>query len=240
MSSPASRTISESPDDQQFEEMYRGIPLGLTVAAAKLDHLETLRSFCYSLKGAAIRLGSNAMFFLCGYSKRQWLTKGIEHFRSFVEKHQANGVRLFLIDQPTGWADKEVSGLIREFAETAGVSVIVTAIADPKEEGDEKRLAVLEEGKTIVFSGTRSAIALRGRSTTRIAGGEPFHLRAPDGRRLLLRVTHQYSELERDFYSAITCFGGLVEEYGPLYFLEKCPQPPGSEGWPPPIPRAEV
>jgi hypothetical protein len=180
------------------------------------------------------------MFFLCGYSKRQWETKGIEHFRRFVEKHRANGVRLFLIDQPTGCVDKEVSGLIREFAETARVSVIVTAIADPKEEGDEKRLAVLEEGKTIVFSGTRSAIALRGRATTRIAGGEPLHLQAPDGRRLLLRVTHQYSELERDFYSAITCFGGRVEEYGPLYFLEKCPQPPGSESWPPPIPRAEV
>jgi hypothetical protein len=31
MSSPASRPISESPDDQQFEEIYSGIPLGLTV-----------------------------------------------------------------------------------------------------------------------------------------------------------------------------------------------------------------
>jgi len=90
--------MSVSTDDHDFDEIYRAVPIGLTVIAAKSEHFETLRSFCFSLKGTAIRLGSNAMFFFCNYGNRQWLTKGIQHLGRFVEKHSANGVRLFLID----------------------------------------------------------------------------------------------------------------------------------------------
>ena len=93
--------MSTSPDDGLFQEIYRGIPVGLTITATRPDDSDTLRSFCYSLKGAAIRHGSNAMFFIWQYGNRQWLTKGIQHFRGFVEKHKTNGVRLFLIDQST-------------------------------------------------------------------------------------------------------------------------------------------
>lgn len=159
---------SAGSHDRDFEEIYRSIPVGLTVVACKSDHSETLRSFCYSLKGSAISLGSNAMFFLSGYGNRQWLTKGIQHFRRFVEKHKANGVRLFLIDQSMNspaYVNRAIAKLIREFSESVGVSVIVTTIAEPREPGDEKWLTMLDGG-TIEFS-ARSAIALRCRSTKR-------------------------------------------------------------------------
>ena len=162
--------LSASPDDRDFETIYRSIPVGLTVVAAKLDHFETFRAFCFSLKGAAIRLGSNAMLFPWQYSKRNWLTRGMQHLSSFVEKHKANGVRLFLIDQPTGWADREVAILIREVAEAADVCIILTSFAGPTTKGAMKRAAILDGGVIEFFA--QSAIALQCRSTKRIVRSE--------------------------------------------------------------------
>ncbi len=176
--------MSASPDDNHIEEIYRGIPVGLTITATRLDHFETLRSFCFPPKGAAIRLGSNPMLFPWQYSKRNWLDKGLGHFRSFVERHTANGVRLFFIDQPTGYADREVAHRLRELAESLGVSVILTAIAHRREPSGEKWLAALDDG-AVVFCSTPT-ISLRGRSTSQLvpacepvaiegsAGGEGF------------------------------------------------------------------
>jgi len=217
-----------SPDDRDFEKIYWNIPVGVTVVAAKLDHSETLRSFCYSLKGAAIRLGSNAMFFFWHYSKRNWPDRGVRHLRNFVEKHKGNGVRLFLMDesaQAPSYVDREVAQLIREIVEPAGVSVILAVTASSPAEGDERPVAVLQGGTIECMP--PSAIALHGHSITRDLGGE-FAAGTASGQGLIVRVTHLTTELVRDAYFATTCFRGQVEEYGPLSFLEKCPQPPDS------------
>lgn len=149
-----------SSDAGDFEEIYRQIPTGLTIVVAKSDGFETLQSFCFSLKGIAIRLGGNAKHFNWQYSKKNWLGRGIQHFRSFVEKHTKSGVRLFLINQPTGYADAEVAGLIRETSESSEVRVLLTTIASPTGAGNEGRLAVLQ-GRSVVIN-SPSAVLLRG------------------------------------------------------------------------------
>lgn len=46
----------------------------------------------------------------------------------------------------------------------------------------------------------------------------------------VLRVSYVTNVLEHDFYNATTKFAGREEQYGPLFFLDVCPQPPDSQG----------
>src|ERR1022692_3073037 len=51
-----------SQDDKDFEEIYQSLTPGLVIAACSPEsgHVaQMLRSFCFSLKGAAIRCGSD-------------------------------------------------------------------------------------------------------------------------------------------------------------------------------------
>src|SRR5580658_9523117 len=118
-----------SSDENQFEELYQSLPSGLIVAACTSIEEEVLTSFCRSLKGAAIRLGSNAMHFWWEYSRPNWKTRGMEHFRVFVDKHSVNGIRLFLVNRSIGNSiDLDIARQIEEAALAKCVTAIVTTV----------------------------------------------------------------------------------------------------------------
>jgi hypothetical protein len=139
-----------SPDDGTFDQLYQSLPPGLIVVACGGGAFQPLQSFCFSLKGAAIRKGTDAMHFDWDCSLENWdATGGIQRFRDFVELNRSHNVRLFFIDgspksgSPTkraaelirspmarGSIDHSVAELIREFALSKSVTVIVTAIAE--------------------------------------------------------------------------------------------------------------
>lgn len=135
-----------------FDEIYENIPIGVTIMAAKLDQFETLRPFCYSLKGAAIRCEGDAMFFYWQYSKRNWLEKGIQHFCSFTEDHTSRGTKPFLLDQRGGSIDRDVVGLLCDPAECAQIRVLVIAVARRIQRGEDKWLAALKRGEPLICS----------------------------------------------------------------------------------------
>lgn len=208
-----------SPDDNDFEQIVRSFPPGLIVTACPWDSAETLQSFCYSVKGAAIRCGSNAMLFLWGYSRENWKVQGIEHLRNFIEKHNAEGVRLFLVNSSpmNGSINHEIAELIRHEAVSRNITVIVTAIAqkvaeellrqDPahhktkKSTSQAKLLMLLKNG---LYSGSWKGLLLE-----------------------------RHRSGDDEWYSATVAIGveevwDKVRHYGPLSFTDKCPQPPES------------
>lgn len=149
-------------DDSAFQQIYESLPPGLVVAACTSKSIgmmlfsdeDILTSFCRSLKGAAIRCGSNAMHFWWGYSQKNWKTKGIEHFRSFIEKHNAAGVRLFLVNR--GSIGQNIGALIQEACLAKNVTAIVTTIAENVRRGkfNEDSLATKDRKDVHFHRGT--------------------------------------------------------------------------------------
>jgi len=139
-----------SPDDREFEQIYQNLPPGLVVVACGGGPFRPLQSFCFSLKGAAIRKGSDAVHFIWDCSRENWDNLGgVRHFSDFIGQHAVRGVRLFLIDSTprsgsltqrtaelvrspiaTGPLDRDIVGLIHQEALSKGVTVIVTALAE--------------------------------------------------------------------------------------------------------------
>ena len=139
-----------SPDDREFEQIYQNLPPGLVVVACGGGHFRPLQSFCFSLKGAAIRKGSDAVHYPWDCSHKNWDNLGgVRHFSDFIGQHAVRGVRLFLIDSTprsgsltqraaelirspmaTGLLDRDVVGLIHQEALSKNVTVIVTALAE--------------------------------------------------------------------------------------------------------------
>jgi len=144
------RLLRVSPDDNTFETIYQSLPPGLVLVACGGGYFRPLQSYCFSLKGAAIRKGADAMHFNWNCSREDWdRLGGIQHFRDFIELHHSHGVRLFLIDgtpqsgsltQRTAELirspmalrsiDQDIAELIHQEAVAKSVTVIVTAIAE--------------------------------------------------------------------------------------------------------------
>jgi hypothetical protein len=139
-----------SPDDGEFERIYQSLPPGLVVVASGGEYFRLLQSFCFSLKGAAIRKGADAIHFNWNCSRENWdNTGGIQHFRDFIELRHSHGVRLFFIDaSPQSGSlthrtaelirsamvqrsiDQDIAELIQQETVSKNVTVIVTAIAE--------------------------------------------------------------------------------------------------------------
>jgi hypothetical protein len=205
-----------SPDDHDFDTIYRSLPSGLIVIACPWNSVETLESFCLSLKGAAIRCGSNAMLFLWGYSRENSKTVGIQHLRNLIEKHQPQGVRLFLVNSSpmNGSINAEISELIQRAALSNEVTVVVTAIAERVAEELAKKDSLPKKSKT---SQSKLLMSLKTK----------LHFGSWKG---ILLERHRRDD---DWYSATAAIGAdevldEVKRYGPLYFLSECPQPPAS------------
>jgi hypothetical protein len=154
-----------SPDDSEFEKIYRSLPPGLVLVACGGGYFQPLRSFCFSLKGAAIRIGTNAMHFDWNLSRENWDSSGgIQHFRDFIDLHHSQGIRMFIIDgSPASGSrtqrtaellrspmmlrslDQDIARLIEQEVLAKNVTVVVTAIAEVvAEEHAKKALADLD------------------------------------------------------------------------------------------------
>jgi hypothetical protein len=139
-----------SPDDSEFEQVYHALPPGLVTVASGGGNFRLLQSFFFSLKGAAIRIGANAMHFNWNGSRENWdVLGGLQYFTDFIDIHQAQGVRLFFVDgspqsgslqqrcadmirgpMMRGSIEHDIAALIHQHALAKNVTVIVTAIAE--------------------------------------------------------------------------------------------------------------
>ena len=139
-----------SPDDRDFEAIYQALPAGIVLVACGGGYFRPLQSFCFSLKGAAIRLGTDAAYFDWNGSREKWDEMGgIQYFKEFIRQYATHGVRVFLNDASpqTGPADLRLAELLRspmmrnsmeqdiadsiqQAALAENVTVIVTAIAE--------------------------------------------------------------------------------------------------------------
>ena len=203
-----------SQDDKDFEEIYQSFTPGLVIAACSAESGHTaqmLRSFCFSLKGAAIRCGSDVMLYTGGDGAIDWADVGVQ-----IQEHGARGIRVFVInrfDDPSaaslitrmqanrpldrldGSIDHDIAGNLQEGAIGSKCTIIVTTIA-----GDEDQI--------------------RDRRVARILGKEQGVFIALD------------TVVLDPWYSAMVTTGATERRYSPLDFVSECPQPPKAQPHP--------
>ena len=212
-----------SRDDKDFEEIYQSLTPGLVIASCSAESGHTaqmLRSFCFSLKGAAIRCGSDVMLYSGGGGPIDWADVGVQIQGLVIAacsaesgEHGARGIRVFVInrfndpsaagiilpvkanlswDRFDGSIDHDLAGLLQEGAIGSKCTIIVTTIA-----GDEDQI--------------------RDRRVARILGKEQGVFIALD------------TGVLDPWYSAMVTTGATERRYSPLYFVSECPQPPKAQ-----------
>jgi hypothetical protein len=214
-----------SRDDKDFEEIYQSLTPGLVIASCSAESGHTaqmLRSFCFSLKGAAIRCGSDVMLYTSGDGPIDWADVGVQIQGLVIAcsaesgEHGARGIRVFVIhrfDDPSaagiilpvkanlswdrldGSIDHDIAGILQEGAIGSKCTIIVTTIA-----GDEDQI--------------------RDRRVARILGKEQGVFIALD------------TGVLDPWYSAMVTTGATERRYSPLCFVSECPQPPKAQPQP--------
>jgi hypothetical protein len=192
-------------DDEDFEEIYQSLTPGLVIVACSAKSLiSMLRSFCYSLKGAAIRCGSDAVIFTG--SPIDWEVVGTQ----MIEEHRTRGIRVFLInrfedfspanvtvrlghfrgfDTLDGSIDADYAKLVQQSALAWNVTILVTTIAGKESQIQDRKIARWEGKEQGVFIG----------------------------------LVH--NRLSDDWYSATVTTGATEKSYD-VDFVSQCPQPP--------------
>ena len=192
-----------APDDGCFDGVFQSLRPGVVLVACSPKSLQTLRSFCFSLKGAALRSGSDATLIHCE-TPISWESVGIQ-----IAKHGALGIRVFLLNRfedPTpasiiarlkcepgldgldGSIQAKLAGMLQEMAVGNGITLVVTTIAQ-------------EEGQLIA------------RRTARMLGNEQG-----------VFIALEQPRIGDDWYSATVTTGENEQRYGPLYFVTECPE----------------
>lgn len=208
-----------SQDDKDFEEIYQSLTPGLVIAACSPEsgHVaQMLRSFCFSLKGAAIRCGSDVMLYTGGDGAVDWADVGVQIQGLVIAacsaesgEHGARGIRVFVInrfDDPSaagiilpvkanlswdrldGSIHHDIAEHLQQGAIGSKCTIIVTMIANDEGQIRDRRVARLLDKEQGVF------IALD-------------------------------TDIEDPWYSATVTTGASEKRYGPLYFVSECPQP---------------
>lgn len=215
-----------SPDDNQFEEIYRSLAPGLVIAACSPKSMITLRSFCFSLKGAAIRCGSDVMLYTGGAAPIDWEAVGAQ-----IQEHGNRGVRVFVInrfedpspasvitrmkaghgfDRLDGSIEHNLAGILHQAALGSKITLLVTTVAEKESQIVKRRAA-------------------------RILGQEQG-----------VFIALERPRLSDHWYSATVTTGATERSYGPLDFVAECPQPlkaqpqPAAESVADPDKRAEA
>jgi hypothetical protein len=196
------RVMEISPDDRDFEEIFGSLQPGLVLVVCSPKSLRTLRSFCCSLKQAALRRGSDAMLLQCNSSM------DFETIGNQIVEHGTRGVRVFLLnrfDDPTpgaivtrlkcnkgfdgldGSIQAGIAGMLQDVAASNGFTLLVTTVAKKE----------------------RQIIARR---TARILGKEQGVL-----------IALEQPRIGDDWYSATVTSGPVEKHYGPLYYMGTAP-----------------
>jgi hypothetical protein len=206
-------------DDKDFEEIYQSLTPGLVIVACSAKSLiSMLRSFCYSLKGAAIRCGSDAVIFTD--SPIDWEAVGTQ----MIEEHRTRGIQVFLInrfedtspanvtvrlshfrgfDTLHGSIDPDYAKLIQQSALAWNVTILVTTIAGKESQIQDRRIARWQGKEQGVFIG----------------------------------LVH--NRLSDDWYSATVTTGATEKSYD-VDFVSQCPQPPKPQPQPESVLAADI
>ena len=196
-----------SPDNREFEKIYQSLTPGLVIAACSAESgfsAQMLRSFCFSLKGGAIRSGSDVMLYSGEGGPIDWEDVGIQ-----IQEHGARGIRVFVINR---FDDPSAAGIILPVKANLSWDRLDGSIhhdiAEHLQQG-----AIGSKCTIIVTMIANDEGQIRDRRVARLLGKEQGVFIALD------------TDIEDPWYSATVTTGASEKRYGPLYFVSECPQP---------------
>ena len=192
-------------DDKDFEEIYLALTPGLVVVACTPKSLVALRSFFFSLKGAAIRCGSDVMLYRDLATPLDWEAVGEQ-----LKEQCARGVRVHVVNR---FEDKSTAGLVARLHNEPGFDVGDGSI-NPITAG------ILHQGfveSKITLLVTTLAVKEGQIVDRRIAR---FH-----GREQGVFISIEQERIRDDFY-AIRMTTGAIEKGYAVDFVAECHQLP--------------
>jgi len=199
--------------DKYFDEIYQSLPTGLVIAACGPKSLVALRSFCFSLKGAAIRSGSDAMLYRDLPIPIDWNAVSTQ-----MEEACTRGVRLIIVNR---FEDNSTAGLVARLHNEPGFDLLNGSI-NPVNAG------ILQEGFSdskltlIVTTLAEKESQIRARRIARMTGRE-------EG--VFIAVEHD--RFSDDFYSIWVTSGATEKNYA-ADFVSECPEVPRVQPQPQP------
>jgi hypothetical protein len=200
-----------SQDNRDFEEIYRSLTPGLVVAACTAKSLVALRSFCFSLKAAAIRCGSDVMLYSGTEVPTDWDAVGIQ-----TQEHGARGVRVFVINR---FADTSTAGIVGRLHREPGFDTGNGSI-DPKIAGSLQEGALGSKITLLVTTLAGKEGQIRDRRIARLTSRE-------EG--VFIAIEHE--RFRDDYYSVWVTSGATEKSYG-VDFISECPQAPKTPAQP--------
>jgi hypothetical protein len=195
-----------SRDDKEFEEIYQSLAPGLVIVACSPKSLRTLRSFCFSLKGAAIRCDSDAILVSTGGTRINWEAVGAQ-----IVEHGSQGIRVFLINR---FEDPSPASVIVRLNSERGLDGLDGSI-DHNIAETLQQTALANNCTFVVTTVAGKERQIRDRRVARLLGKEQG-----------VFVALEHARMDDDWYSATVTAGENEKSYGPLGFVSECPQPP--------------
>ncbi len=204
--------------DKYFDDIYQSLPTSLVIAACAPKSLVALRSFCFSLKGAAIRSGSDAMLYRDLPIPVDWNAVSAQ-----MEESCSRGVRLFIVNR---FEDNSTAGLVARLHNEPGFDLLDGSI-------NPANASILQEGfrdaklTLVVTTVAEKESQIRARRIARMTGRE-------EG----VFVAVEHDRFTDDFYTIWVTIGATEKIYA-VDFVSECPadakgQPrPGSHVEPP-------
>lgn len=202
------------PDDSEFEEIYQSLTPGLVIAACSAESgysAETLRSFCFSLKGGAIRCGSDVMLYSVGGGPIDWGDVGVQ-----IQEHGARGIRVFVINR---FDDPSLAGIMSRTKQDLLWDRLDGSI-HPDIAGHLQQGALGSKCTIMVTTIAGTDDQIRDRRIARMLGKEQG---------VFIALDH---DIEDSWYGATVTTGATERKYGPLDFVSECPQPPKAQPQP--------
>jgi len=194
--------------DKYFDEIYQSLPTGLVIAACGPKSLVALRSFCFSLKGAAIRSGKDALLYKDLPMPIDWNAVGAQ-----MNESGGRGVRLFIVNR---FEDNSTAGLIARLKSEPGFDRLDGSI-------NPARADLLQEG----FQGSGLTLVL-----TTVAEKESQILDRRIARKMGeeqgVFVGVEHARISDDFYSVWVTMGATEKHYA-VDFVSQCPEVPQAQ-----------
>jgi hypothetical protein len=195
-------------DDKDFEEIYQALTPGLVVVACTPKSLVALRSFCFSLKGAGIRCGSDVMLYRDLGTPLDWDAMGVQ-----LKEQCARGVRVHVINR---FEDNSAAGLVARMRNEPGFDVGDGSI-NPTTAGI-LHLGFVESKITLLVT------------TLAVKEGQIVDRRLArlTGREQGLFIAVEHDRIRDNVYSVWVTSGASEKTYG-VDFVSECPQAPASQ-----------
>ncbi len=194
--------------DKYFDEIYQSLPTGLVIAACGPKSLVALRSFCFSLKGAAIRSGSDAILYRNLPIPIDWNAVSAQ-----MEEACTRGVRLFIVNR---FEDNSTAGLIARLKSEPGFDRLDGSI-------NPERARFLQEG----FRGSNLTLIVTtvAEKESQILG---WRIARKMGEEQGVFIAVEHPRIGDAFYSVWVTIGANEKHYA-VDFISECPEVPKVE-----------